>query len=205
MGVVSALHVTLRVLVPFTISFGLLSGCQVASGPSAALFAEHRETLNLGQTPDLLSPSEVEALNVSLALPTGWKALGLQKKALYTHEQWRSPSRRTAVGVTYIHLPLPLSTKTLVWFAMNEASKQTDGKIIRQWNDQLGRAWFEAENDKYHMTGYVMTRGFDAWINYCGYRVAEEKMPQELEIGGKSLDSVVPLSVMKHEESASAE
>jgi hypothetical protein len=199
MGLRLTLRAAVRVFIPFLFTFSLLSGCQSANLPSAGQLIEHRDSIDAS---DLLPCSEVEQLNVSLALPNGWKALGVQKNPLYAHQQWRSPSKRTAVGVTFIHMPLPLSTKTLVWFAMQEAGKQTQGKIIRQWKDDLGREWFEAENVKYHMTGYVMTRGFDAWINYCGYRVQEEKMPQEMEVGGKSLDTIVPLNLVRDDEMA---
>ena len=43
----------------------------------------------------------VPELKTSGAFPVGWTALPVQKNALYTHRQWRSPSKRTAVGVTY--------------------------------------------------------------------------------------------------------
>jgi len=161
---------------------------------SKALITEYRASLD---ETGLALPVAVDPLRVNAALPSGWQALGMQKSALYTHQQWRSPSKRTGVGVTYVRMPLPLSTKTLVWFAMNEAAKKTnDGKIIRQWKDELGREWFEAENNKYHMTGYVMTRGFDAWINYCGYRTQEPMEPLEIQLGNKALDTVMPLSVV---------
>jgi hypothetical protein len=201
----AAVVVVFRLLTLGLIIFPFLSGCQVANVPSAAKLVEHRENID---DAGLREPVASEPVKVNISSPSGWQLLGTQKAALYTHQQWRSPSKRTAVGVTYVKMPLPLSTKTLVWFAMNEAGKKAnDGKIIRQWNDSLGREWFEAENNKYHMTGYVMTRGFDAWINYCGYRVQEEKVPAEIELGTKSLDSILPLMAVpvKKSEHASAE
>jgi hypothetical protein len=184
----------LRLAAPFAVVFAFISGCQMTPPASKALMSEYRGLID---ETGLALASAVEPLKVNAAFPAGWQALGVQKSALYTHQQWRSPSKRTGVGVTYVRMPLPLSTKTLVWFAMNEAGKKTnDGKIIRQWRDELGREWFEAENNKYHMTGYVMTRGFDAWINYCGYRVQEPMEPLEIQLGNKALDTVMPLSVL---------
>jgi hypothetical protein len=102
-------------------------------------------------------------------------------------------------------MPLPLPTKSLVWFAMNEAGKKSaDGRVLRQWSDSLGREWFEAENNKYHMTGYVMTHGFDAWINYFGYRTQEPMEPGELALAKRSLDTILPLSVMPHQKNETA-
>jgi hypothetical protein len=178
----------------FVVVFAFVSGCQLTAPTSKALLTEYRDKVDES---GLALSTAVDPLKINAAFPAGWQALPLQKNALYTHQQWRSPSKRTGVGVTYVRMPLPLSTKTLVWFAMNEAGKKTNnGKIIRQWRDELGREWFEAENDRYHMTGYVMTRGFDAWINYCGYRMQEPMEPMEIQLGNRSLDTVLPLSVM---------
>jgi hypothetical protein len=194
MGALQRLGKGLGLATPCMVVFAFLSGCQMTGPASKALMTEYREALDES---GLSLPVAVEPLKINAAFPSGWQALGMQKSALYTHQQWRSPSKRTGVGVTYVRMPLPLSTKTLVWFAMNEAGKKTnDGKIIRQWRDELGREWFEAENNKYHMTGYVMTRGFDAWINYCGYRMQEPKEPLEIQLGNKALDTVMPLSVL---------
>jgi hypothetical protein len=186
----------------FVVVFAFVSGCQMATPAPKALFSEYRDKVDEA---GLALPMAVDPLKINAAFPAGWQALPLQKSALYTHQQWRSPSKRTGVGVTYVRMPIPLSTKTLVWFAMNEAGKKTNnGRIIRQWHDELGREWFEAENEKYHMTGYVMTRGFDAWINYCGYRVMEPMEPLEIQLGNRALDTVMPLSVLGRQQIQSA-
>ncbi len=168
-----------------------LSACQALPPLTKSALIEHREQL---ADAGLSSAITVQELRASLEVPPQWHPLPLQKAMLYTHQQWRSQSRRTAVGITYIRMPLPLSTETLVWFVVNEAGKRTaDGKIIRQWTDSAGRQWFECQNAKYHMTGYVMTRGLDAWINYLGYRSHEPKMAGELDLGEKSLDTILPV------------
>lgn len=185
--------VFLRVLLLVVIS-PLVVGCQTTAVPSKTSLTEYREALD---DSGLSLPLAVKDVNLNASLPSGWRSLGVQKSALYTHTQWRAPSKHTAVGSTYVKMPIPLSTKTLVWFAMNEvAKKSNDGKIIRRWNDKLGREWFEAENTKYHMTGYVMTRGFDAWINYVGYRKNEPTEQAEVTLGEKALETFMPLSVV---------
>ncbi len=75
------------------------------------------------------------------------------------------------------------------------AKKSDDGHVIGQWTDALGREWFEAETHRYHLRGYVMTRGFDAWISYTGYRISEPYMPDEVEAAHRSLETMLPLSV----------
>ncbi|HEX2971245.1 MAG TPA: hypothetical protein VHP11_02860 [Tepidisphaeraceae bacterium] len=170
----------------------LVAGCQLTTVPQQAM-VEHHQQINAS---DLDLPIEIQPLKAHVALPAGWFPLGLQKATLYSHCQWRSPTKRTAVGITHVPMLLPLSTKALVWMAMGEITKRVnDGKIIRQWTDEVGRQWFEAENSKYHLTGYVMTRGFDAWINYSGYRVGEPKEESEVALAIKSLDTILPLSV----------
>jgi hypothetical protein len=194
MGARGAFRVVIRLTLPFVALFAFISGCQTnANTPSRAELLEHAEQVDdLGLTP----PTAVAEVKITGSFPTSWTPLRVQKNAMYTHQQFRSPTRRTAVGLTYVRMPLPLSTKTLVWFAAGEVGKKVnDGKLIRQWTDELGREWFEAENTKYHMVGYVMTRGFDAWINYCGYRVTEPQEPTEIALGNKALDTILPSSV----------
>ena len=185
--------ILLYLLVPSIGGLGLLSGCQLSSPLPKAKMVEYRESLD---ETGLASPITFDSLKVSAALPSGWLPMAMQKSVLYMHQQWRSPSRRTAVGTTYIRMPLPLSAKTLAWFAKNEATKRlTDAKIIREWTDSLGREWFEAEDARYHMIGYAMTSGFDAWINYSGYRTREPQEPTQIALATKSLDTFLPLSV----------
>ena len=113
---------------------------------------------------------------------------------LYTHEQWRSPSSLTGVGVAYVRLPLPLSSKAIAWFAKQEYGKKAaDGRIIAEWTDELGRSWFEAENKKYHVRGYVTTRGLEAWIVYSGYRLTDPPEPAEISLATRSAETFIPI------------
>jgi len=138
------------------------------------------------------------ALKMSCALPETWKALSMDKTALYTHQQWKSPSGHTGLGVVYIHMPLPLAAKTVAWFAKREYTRHDDeGRLINEWCDELGRYWFEAENEKYHVRGFVVTEGFDAWVIYLGYKKAYEVEYMELALAGRSLETVAPDSKMK--------
>jgi len=170
-----------------------LGGCQIAQDVSVKRLAIHRQTIS---DDGLQSPEAFEALRVSWAVPQRWEALPIKSTSLYTHQQWRSPSTFTGVGVAYIDLPLPMPAQALVWLAKNEYLRRTrdqkDGKLIGQWTDSLGRQWFEASNSKYHVFGYAMTRGDKAWIVYSGWRTAHEPQPEEIAIARRSLESVVP-------------
>jgi hypothetical protein len=107
--------------------------------------------------------------------------------------QWRSPTKMTGVGVAYIHMPLPFPARMITWLAQKEYSKKADdGKILGEWEDALGRPWFEAENTRYHVRGYVVTKGFEAWIIYCGYNREQPPSAAELGVAARALETIVP-------------
>ena len=138
-------------------------------------------------------------VKVTAAPPVGWDRLALRKHFLYEHEQWRSPSSLTGVGVAYIRTPLPLPADAITWFAKKEYGKKAeDGKILAEWTDATGRAWFEAENKKYHVRGYVATRGNEAWIVYCGYRLEKSPDPSEISLAMRSAETFVPITPSSH-------
>ena len=176
-----------------------LIGCQIPQPGLSSRLAAHVATVDLtGLMPD----TTLKALKVRVAVPRGWEPMAEQSSALYEHQQWRSPSRMTGVGIAYIHMPLPMSAKTLVWFArtqyskQNAASKTPDPKVIGEWTDSVGREWFEGENEKYHVKGYVVTSGMEAWVVYSGYRLRGARRPTEINMAFRSVDSIVPL--LKH-------
>lgn len=136
----------------------------------------------------------VDPIKVDCSVPSRWKTLRLDHNALYTHQQWKSQTGYTGAGVAYIHLPIPLSAKAVLWFAKMEYTKKgpTTGKALGEWTDELGRPWFEAENEKYHVRGYAVTNGFSAWIVYYGYKVQRPLEPAELSLAQRCVDTVVP-------------
>src|SRR5438094_9797825 len=132
------------------------SGCQIAPTISKEKLGRRTEVLD---TTGLGDVETVAAVKARGAAPQRWEPLSIKKTALFTDMQWRSPTRLTGVGIAYIHMPLPLSAKTLIWFAKMEYSKRADdGRLIAEWTDQLGRPWFEGENNKYHARGYVVAK-----------------------------------------------
>lgn len=164
--------------------------CQLApSVPTEQLLRHHAgiEMEGLGQT------QAVAPVKATAAAPQSWRMMPLQSKFLYKHQHWLSPTKATGAGVAYIHMPFPLSAQALVWFVKGEYSKRgEDGKILSEWTDSLGRAWFEAENSKYHLRGYAVTNGFDAWIVYGGYKTNRPINEGEIELAARCAESVMP-------------
>ena len=168
------------------------TGCQSGKNVSSRQLIEHQALIDFSGL-DSLKP--IPAMNASIAAPRRWEMLPSKPNPIYTHQQWRSPSTHTGVGVLNAHLPLPLSTKTVVWLAKQEYAKQgTGGKLIAEWTDELGRDWFEAENEKYHVRGYVVVKGFNAWVVYFGYRTKYAPNLAEISTAARSAETAVPQS-----------
>jgi hypothetical protein len=140
---------------------------------------------------------EISALKSSGSVPDQWDPLPLQNTPLYAHQQWRSPTLTTGVGIAFIHLPLPVPASAVLWFAQREYSaSQSDGRSLGRWTDTVGREWFAAENKRFYVRGYVVTRGMDAWIVYCGYRRQNAPNPYEFSLAVRSLETIVPGGTM---------
>jgi hypothetical protein len=144
-----------------------------------------------------LKPAErLESVRVNMAVPRTWEQMPLQKTALYSHQQWRSPSRLTGVGIAHVRLPLPLGQQMVIWLAKQEYTKRAhDGRLIAEWTDDAGRGWFEAENNKYHVRGYVTVEGFNAWFVYFGHKTGTAPDPAEISLAARCVETIVPDSV----------
>jgi hypothetical protein len=168
----------------------MIASCSVAPTAPVHRLLMHRAMIDFTGLRDVI---EVPTVHATWAPPIGWDRLMTKKTALYVNEQWRSPSAHTGVGVAYIKLPVPVTADMITWFAKNEyAKKSDDGRIIAQWTDSLGRPWFECENKKYHVRGYAITRGFEAWIIYSGYRTANTPDPAEISLAIRSAETIIP-------------
>jgi hypothetical protein len=168
----------------------MCAGCQSARPIPSRQLIEHQAVIDFS---GLKPPEARESLKSVGAVPRTWEQVGPIKNTLYTHTQWRSPSGRTAIGAAYIHMPLPLNADMLLFIAKLEyAKRKNDGRIASRWTDALGREWFEAENDKYHVQGYALAQGFDGWFVYFGYKVTEPPDMSEISLAARSADSFVP-------------
>jgi hypothetical protein len=168
-----------------------LTGCQM----HAVSITEMEEHQALVDHVGLASLHINDILKVTCTPPANWDQLPLTQNVLYAHQQWRSPDRHVGMGVAYMHTPVAFSPEMMIWFAKMEYTACSDGSghLIAQWTDALGRCWFEAENGTYHVMGYAMTRGFDAWMVYSGYRVKAHPPADEVLLAARGADTVAPL------------
>ena len=187
---IAALPLRSAVLLAALALLAFAGGCQTAAPVTNRRLIEHQAMIDFS---GLKPPEEVEAVKVSCSVPRQWEVMPLKKTALYSHQQWRSPSTHTGVGVVFVRLPLPLSEHTLLWIAKREYTKASDdGKLIGQWTDELGREWFEAQNNKYHVRGYAMVRGFNAWLVYFGSKTGYPPDLAELGLAARAVETFYP-------------
>ena len=171
--------------------FAWAGGCQSTPQVSSRKLIEHQALIDFS---GLDRDAAVPAVKTVIAAPRRWENVPPRSSALYTLQQWRAQSGHTGVGVVYAHLPLPLSAKAVVWLAKQEyAKKAHSGKVLDEWTDVLGRSWFEAENDEYHVRGYVVVNGFNAWVVYFGYRTHYPPDLAEISLAARSAESAVPM------------
>jgi hypothetical protein len=183
---------SLVVFVGGMICLSSVTGCQMAQTVSTARLIQHQAMIDPA---GLNETAVVEPVKVHIATPQRWEQLEPRKHSMYTETQWRSPSKMTGVGVAYVRLPLPIPARTITWLAQKEYAKRADdGKVLGTWEDALGRPWFEAENSKYHIRGYIVSKGFEAWIIYCGYKTEQPPSASELGVAARSLETIVPTS-----------
>src|SRR5688500_7210688 len=165
-----------------------VTSCQQTPTVSHRRLIEHQAMIDFS---GLKSPELIDGVRARAAVPRQWETLVPQSNALYTHQQWRSPSGKTGIGVAHLRMPFPLSTGMLKWIAKREYTKKgNDGRVLAEWTDALGRPWFEAENDKYRVRGYVVVRGFQAWVIYFGHKAKFPPDPAELSLAARAADTI---------------
>ena len=179
--------------VPAFLMLGLASagaGCQSAQPVSVRSLINHQAMIDFS---GLRSVEQFDVVKAQGAPPLSWKQLAVKRGPMYTDVQWKSPSGASAVGVAHVRMPWPLSARALLWFAKGHYAKESDdGRVLGQWVDELGRSWFEAENNKYHVRGFIVTRGFEAWIVYNGYKTTVPTDMFELALAARSMETIVP-------------
>jgi hypothetical protein len=168
-----------------------LAGCQTGPPVETHRLIQHQAFIDFsGLNPPEVSPP----IKMQASLPVAWSLHGTDIKALYNHQQWKSPSSRTGVGAIYAKLPFPISADVLLWLGRQQYTSQAaDGKELGTWTDELGRHWFEAETKKYRARGYAIVKGRDAWIVYMGYKVNVPPEPADISLAARCIETFVPL------------
>jgi hypothetical protein len=170
------------------------SGCSFTPAISTGQILRQQGLLDFT---GLLPQQQIENLKVWWAVPRDWEPLPPKRGPMFIHQQYRSPTGVTGVGVAYVRLPLPVPTGVVAWLAQREYLRRyndnKEGQVLARWTDDAGREWFEAENNRYHGVGYIMCKGQEAWIVYSGYRVTRPANAEEIAVSRRSARTIIPI------------
>jgi hypothetical protein len=160
------------------LAISLLAGCRTTPvKPVAVIFDQ-----------ELSPPTPVAALQAICRPPLGWKLDPPKQSSTHTHLVWISPSGRTAYGVIYFHLPLPVGHELALWGFLNQM-KATEGEatlIEKKWDPNLNALRFVAEGGQYTVRTNLFVRGFVGWAIYAGTLRAYPVNQAELELARRA-------------------
>jgi len=132
--------------------------------------------------PTLPQPSA--PLRAVVAPPVGWRPDALEDEKDHAHQTWVSPTGKTAYGVIYFGIPLPMPAPWLLGPFVDEMKKR-EGKaeVLGQpfKDENLPGVRFIVETKQYRMRINLIVRGFRAWAVYAGTRTSMDEAPAELQ------------------------
>jgi hypothetical protein len=160
-----------------------LVGCH-ASQPGAAA---------MRPDPQLSSPPFCQVLQAYCTPPKNWKPDPIKQTSVHAHEVWISPSGRTAYGVIYFHLPLPVGHELALWGFLNEMrSSEGEATLLeKRWDPNLNALRFVAQGGKYIVRTNLFVRGFTGWAIYAGTLRAFPINPEELDLARRAREHTV--------------
>ena len=127
----------------------------------------------------MLAPAQVNKdVQALVSPPKGWQVEPLKQSENHRHQVWLSPTGRTAYGVIFIRLPLPVGQELALWGFMREM-RRSEGEanlISKQWDPNLSATRFVAEGGLYRVRVNLFVDGWSAWAVYAGlgYQVNEK-------------------------------
>src|SRR5689334_23163679 len=77
-------------------------GCQSGVAVETHRLIEHQALIDFS---GLRAPEVAADVRMQASVPASWSLHGIEKRTLFNHQQWKSPTARTAVGVIYARLP----------------------------------------------------------------------------------------------------
>ena len=124
--------------------------------------------------------------------PADWQAKPLELFPRSVQRVWLSPTGRTAYGVIYIRLPLPVGPDLVLWrFIADMREMEGDGRLISRERSDDGELRFVAENPRYRFNARLHTAGRDAWIIYAGVERDQPPDAAEFSLAESARDATV--------------
>jgi hypothetical protein len=125
--------------------------------------------------------------------PVGWQPKPLEHFPRSVQRVWVSPTGRTAYGVIYIRLPLPVGPDFVLWrFIADMREMEGGGRLISRERSGGGEIRFVAENPRYRFNARLHTAGSNAWVIYAGVGRDEPPDADEFSVAERARDATVP-------------
>jgi hypothetical protein len=134
-----------------------------------------------------------EDLHVTARAPEGWTTEPIKTTATTIHQIWISPTGRTAFGVIYARLPLPVGAELALWGFMREMKKsQGEAELLDKNRDEhLDGLRFSARGRFYSIEAVLYAHGWDCWVSYAGRYSDKEADEGELALARLARERVM--------------
>jgi hypothetical protein len=163
----------------------LLAGCQNKYANIPVYRPATQPLTNTG----LADPQGIEAVKAVVKPPAGWQLDPVKETDGSVHYAWKSPTGKTAFGVIYFGMPLPVPT-WMVYPNILEKMKEHEGEANVVTgplkDDNLPGMRFTVDTGDYRMRTNLITKGFSGWMVYAGTLRGDAEIPAELELAEKS-------------------
>ena len=125
--------------------------------------------------------------------PLPWQPKPLEHFPRSVQRVWLSPTGRTAYGVIYIRLPLPVGPDLVLWrFIADMRDMEGDGRLISRERNGGGEIRFVAETPRYRFNARLHTASRNAWVIYAGVRRDEPPDAEEFSVAESARDATIP-------------
>ncbi|MFT3786945.1 MAG: hypothetical protein QM770_12390 [Tepidisphaeraceae bacterium] len=137
----------------------------------------------------LRNPSFFAAPSAFPAPPLGWSLDKETGDDRFRHLVWISPTGRTAYGIIFFKLPLPVGHELALQYGfLNEMKKNTgEANLLgKRWDPSIEALRFEVEGGLYSLRSSFYVRGLEGWAVYAGTRRDQPLESDELKLAEKA-------------------
>ncbi len=142
----------------------------------------------------LVLPTFVAVLDAYAVPPLGWTLDNEGGDDRSHHRTWVSPTGKTAYGVVFFKLPIPVGHELALEYGFLPEMKKNAGEanlIAKQWDEQIEGLRFEVEGGPYYLRTSFFVRGLQGWAIYAGTRRDQPIEPAELKLAEVAREKTV--------------
>jgi len=135
--------------------------------PQLAITPAGPATAPVGMTEPTFDPE----LSADVAPPQGWRLEQKSESDRHDHETWVSPTGRTAYGVVFFRMPLPVGPDLALRYGFLPQMRRAEGEatlVSKAYDPAVGGLRFVVEGGLYRVRSTMFTRGTRGWAVYAG-------------------------------------